>query len=187
MPFFSSPQHGRRETAVLYCGLQKNGMAGAWHGHCMASVKQTRPHCVNQMRKTHSKPLAARHGRGTTWVRHGHGMLCVNQPQYSSKTNWGRKSSEKLQVSKLMCLLLSDTVFFFIHACDISTSLNGSGIGHNVLCSTQISGNLQDLYTAQRIVVHGKHFPSFLPFSECVGSIITVCRHVKKTVRHVCL
>jgi hypothetical protein len=36
----------------------------------MASVNQTRPHCVNQMGKTHSKPLAPRHGRG---------MLCVNQ------------------------------------------------------------------------------------------------------------
>ena len=30
----------------------------------MASVNQTRPHCVNQMGKTHSKFLAARHGRG---------------------------------------------------------------------------------------------------------------------------
>jgi hypothetical protein len=35
------------------------------HGNGMASVNQTRPHCVNQMEKTHSKPLAARHGRGT--------------------------------------------------------------------------------------------------------------------------
>jgi len=37
----------------------------------MASVNQTRPHCVNQMEKTHSKPLAARHGRGTAryvWI-----------------------------------------------------------------------------------------------------------------------
>ena len=39
----------------------------------MASVNQTRPHCVNQMGKTHSKPLAARtarHSRGTAWARH---------------------------------------------------------------------------------------------------------------------
>ena len=36
----------------------------------MASVNQTRPHCVNQMGKTHSKHLAARHGRGTAWARH---------------------------------------------------------------------------------------------------------------------
>ena len=34
----------------------------AWSEHGMASVNQTRPHCVNQMGKTHSKPLAARHG-----------------------------------------------------------------------------------------------------------------------------
>ena len=56
----------------------------------MASVNQTRLHCVNQMGKTHSKPLAARdvrgtacqghgmsgarHGRGTAWARRGRGM-----------------------------------------------------------------------------------------------------------------
>jgi hypothetical protein len=56
--------------AVLCHGLEKNGMVRAWHGRGMASVNQTRPHCVNQMRKTHSKPLAARHGRGTAWARH---------------------------------------------------------------------------------------------------------------------
>jgi hypothetical protein len=33
-------------------------------------MNQTRPHCVIQMGKTHSKPLAARHGRGTAWARH---------------------------------------------------------------------------------------------------------------------
>jgi hypothetical protein len=55
-------------------------MVRAWHGRSMASVNQTRPHCVNQMGKTHSKLLAARHGRGTVWARHGHGMLCVNRP-----------------------------------------------------------------------------------------------------------
>ena len=64
-------QHGRLATAVLCCGLEKNGMVGAWHGHSMASVNQTRSHCVNQMVKAHSKPLAARHGRGTAcyvWI-----------------------------------------------------------------------------------------------------------------------
>ena len=53
MPFFSRSQHGRRET---------------------------RPHCVNQMKKTYSKPLAARHDRGAAWARHGNGKLCVNWP-----------------------------------------------------------------------------------------------------------
>ena len=41
-----------------------------WSEHGMASVNQTRQHCVNQMGKTHSKPLAAWHGRGTAWARH---------------------------------------------------------------------------------------------------------------------
>ena len=66
----STAQHGRLSKVVLCCGLEKNGMVGAWHGHGTASVNQTRPHCVNQMGKTHSKPLAARHGRGTAWARH---------------------------------------------------------------------------------------------------------------------
>jgi hypothetical protein len=68
-------------TARPCCGLEKNGMVGTWHGHAMASVNQTRPHCVNQMGKTHSKPLASRHDRGTAWTRHGNGMLCVNRPK----------------------------------------------------------------------------------------------------------
>jgi hypothetical protein len=55
-------------------------MVGAWHGRGMASVNQTRPDCLNQIGKTHSKSLAARHGRGMAWVWHGHGMLCVNRP-----------------------------------------------------------------------------------------------------------
>jgi len=46
----------------------------------MASVNQTRPHCVNQMGKTHSKPLAARHGRGTARAQHGNCMFCLNRP-----------------------------------------------------------------------------------------------------------
>jgi hypothetical protein len=45
-------------------------MVGAWHGHSMASVNQTWPHCVNQMGKTHSKPLAAGHDMGAEWERH---------------------------------------------------------------------------------------------------------------------
>ena len=76
----ATAQHVCLSTAVLYCVLEKNGMVRAWHGHGMASVNQTRPHCVNQMGRTHSKPLAARHGRGTARARHGHGMLCVNRP-----------------------------------------------------------------------------------------------------------
>jgi hypothetical protein len=47
----------------------QNGMVVARQGCGMASVNQTRPDCANQMGKTQSKPLVARHGRvmGTTW------------------------------------------------------------------------------------------------------------------------
>jgi hypothetical protein len=45
-------------------------MVRAWHGRGMASVNQKQPHCVNQLGKTHSKPLAARHGREMAWARH---------------------------------------------------------------------------------------------------------------------
>jgi hypothetical protein len=60
--------------AVALRSRFQNGMVVAWHRRGMAYVNQTRPHCVNQMRKTQSKPLAARHGRGTAWARHGNGM-----------------------------------------------------------------------------------------------------------------
>jgi hypothetical protein len=54
------------------------GAVLARHGRGMACVNQTRSHCVNQMGKTQSKPLAARHGRRTAWTRHGNGVVCVN-------------------------------------------------------------------------------------------------------------
>jgi hypothetical protein len=67
--------------AALWRDLEKSrsernghGIAQARHG----TVNQTRPHCVNQMGKTQSEPLAARHGRGKAWARYGNGMVCVN-------------------------------------------------------------------------------------------------------------
>jgi hypothetical protein len=44
-------------------------MVRAWHGRGMARVNHTRPHFVKQIGKTHSKPLAARHGMVATWAR----------------------------------------------------------------------------------------------------------------------
>jgi len=61
---------GRLLTAVLCRCLENNGMVRAWHGRSMASVNQTWPHCVNQMGKTHSKPLVVQRGRGTAWAWH---------------------------------------------------------------------------------------------------------------------
>jgi len=61
--------------AVLCRGFEKSlserhcrSTAGARHGHGVVCVNQTRPHCVNQMGKTQSKPLATRHDRGTAWT-----------------------------------------------------------------------------------------------------------------------
>jgi len=48
--------------AVALRSRFQNGMVGARRGHGVA--------CGNQMRKTESNPLAARHGRGTAWARH---------------------------------------------------------------------------------------------------------------------
>ena len=66
----TTAHHDRRETAMLFCGLEKKGMFRAWHGRGVASVNQTRLHYVNRMGKTYSKPLAPRHGRGSAWARH---------------------------------------------------------------------------------------------------------------------
>jgi hypothetical protein len=84
-------------------------MTWARHGHGMANVNQTRPHCVNQMGKTHSKPLGARNGRGTAWARHGHGMLCVNEAVYCNFSTFfcqiyitdnGEEQDHKMEVIK---------------------------------------------------------------------------------------
>jgi hypothetical protein len=56
---------------VLFQKGHIRGMAGDRCGNGMACVNQTRPHCVYQMGKTQSKPLAKRRGNG---------MVCMNPP-----------------------------------------------------------------------------------------------------------
>jgi hypothetical protein len=53
-------------AVVLRSHFQKDIFV-AWQGNGMVCVNQTWLHCVNQRGKTHSKPLAERHGRGTAW------------------------------------------------------------------------------------------------------------------------
>jgi hypothetical protein len=60
------------------------GMAGERRWNDIVCVNQTRPHCVNQMGKSQSKPLAERHGRGTAWERHG---MC------DSALRWSRQKT----------------------------------------------------------------------------------------------
>jgi hypothetical protein len=57
--------------AVVFISCFQKGMVVAWHGRGVAFVNQIRQYCVNQMGKSQLKPLAARHGRGTAWARHG--------------------------------------------------------------------------------------------------------------------
>jgi len=57
--------------------LIRTACIGAWHGHGMESVNQTWPHSVNQMGKTHSKPLTAWRGSGMAWALHAVCELAV--------------------------------------------------------------------------------------------------------------
>ena len=120
----ATTQHGRLSTAVLCCGLEKNGMVGAWHGHGIANVNQTRPHCVNQMEKTHSKPLAARRGRETAWARHATCESAWTLPRYwpliwtksAARTGKGNEQLHIFHVVHFQCSYANyvkfDTILF---------------------------------------------------------------------------
>jgi hypothetical protein len=74
IPFRSHAVRMRHPAAIMPRTCREmhiRGMAGERHRNGMVCVNQTRPHCVNQMGKTQSKPLAERHDRGTTVERHG--------------------------------------------------------------------------------------------------------------------
>jgi len=78
MPFFSRPWHSTAISQRPCCAVALRRTA--WRGHGMASVNQTRPHCVNQMGKTHYKPLATWHGRGTAcyvWMYYESGAFIL--------------------------------------------------------------------------------------------------------------
>ena len=85
-------------------------MVGAWHGHGMASVNQTRPRRVNQMGKTHSKPLAARHGRGTAWVRNAMRDLTFNRSLECSKD-----ASTVCVKEERVCVCSDSTAITWLH------------------------------------------------------------------------
>jgi hypothetical protein len=63
-----------RSHAALCGGLERplserhiRGTSGERHGNGVSCFNQTQLHCVNQIWKTQSKPIAERHGRGTAW------------------------------------------------------------------------------------------------------------------------
>jgi hypothetical protein len=60
----ATTQHGRREMGVLCCGLEKNGMVGAWHGYGMANMNQISTACCTfALRRTERSG----HGTGMAW------------------------------------------------------------------------------------------------------------------------
>ena len=69
-------------VALRRTARSEHGMGVAWHG--VAGVNQTRPHCVNQMGNTHSKPIAARHGSATAWARHAMCESALKRRQVAS-------------------------------------------------------------------------------------------------------
>jgi len=101
----ATAHHARRETAVLCRGFENNGMVRAWHGRGTASVNQTRLQCVNQMGKTHSKPLATWHGRGTAWARHAMCESALMPTILVNKASWNT-----CNFSFLFCGLFYDGV-----------------------------------------------------------------------------
>ena len=98
MPFFSRPRHSMVVSRRPCCAVVLRRTAWSEHGMGMASVNQTRPHCVNQMGKTRSKPLAARHDRGTAWARHA---MC--------------ESAFSVTMSYVSFILQSSGLFLIIH------------------------------------------------------------------------
>jgi hypothetical protein len=69
-------RHGRNTAGARH----SRSTAGARSVHGKACVNQTRPRVVNQMGKTQSKTLAARHVKGTAWAWHGMCELPFNVP-----------------------------------------------------------------------------------------------------------
>jgi hypothetical protein len=79
----------------------------------MASVNQTRPHCVNQIGKTHSKPSAARHGRGTAWARYAMCESALNLPPYDEalkNSTLGTSMSSYLSIVLIKGVALPSTI-----------------------------------------------------------------------------
>ena len=108
MPFFSRPQHSTTVERRPCCAVALRRKACSEHG--LASVNQTRPHCVNQMGKTHSKPLAARHGRGTAWARHA---MCESAfIELSLYRPYSFMSVINIEVKRSPCHILSTYDYF---------------------------------------------------------------------------
>jgi hypothetical protein len=92
----------------------QNNTVVAWHGRGMACVNQTRPHCVNKMGKTQSKPLAARHGRGTAWyvwislytIQEKQPLSCIKPRTLQATAPLSAEIKQKTAVQKIVPIYL---------------------------------------------------------------------------------
>ena len=122
----------------------------------MASVDQTRPHCVNQMGKTHSKPLAVWHGRGMAryvWIGHNTVYHCTHDWQTLQFTEMQPDLTILHQSYKYSCYQSWSTGSWF-HILDSRNIIPGSLTNirdfveiillYTGLCFTDISFLLQD-------------------------------------------
>ena len=114
MPFFSRPQHSTAVCRRPCCAVALRRTALSEHG--IANVNQTRPHCVNQLGKTHSKSLPERHGTGAAWERHAmcESALTVSSTQTctifpNASRTWHRQFHEKRVL--FSCLLITGCLF----------------------------------------------------------------------------
>ena len=73
------PSPDGRAVALRRTTWSEHGMGMAWQ----VLIKHGRTVYVNQMGKTHSKPLAARHDRGTAWARHAMCESALNRQNTS--------------------------------------------------------------------------------------------------------
>jgi hypothetical protein len=81
-------------------------MVRAGRGRGTASVNQTRPHCVNQTGKAHSRPLAARRGTGAAWARHA---MCESAFREPGGTLPSASSSPLLAAGCVKKILIAPT------------------------------------------------------------------------------
>jgi hypothetical protein len=137
-------------------------MVRAWHGRGMTSVNQTRPHCVNQMGKTISKPLAARHGRGTAWARHAmceSALTATRNPiplkYIVSGSSWCPHSlSASSQILRLLILYYDQQMHNYFTNYDTPTcfAINASSTGN----SYSVPCQLTQVFQTQLLVIQLK-------------------------------
>jgi len=103
--------------------------------------------------------LTARHGRGTAWARHGHGMLCVDRPlRYLSVTKiiWVGNRTNCIKILELLLLVVFTVVMYSFYisevillACCLSECLVDTGGSWPLWCAVTMLTSLKHLKRAK--------------------------------------